>query len=92
MNSSRKERQKPWWTAVILTAGAFVLASLAWVAAGFGDQSSPVNQLLNRHGGTAIAVLAGLTVGNGVLAMWLDQREVRGRRSEVGGQAEDPDL
>jgi hypothetical protein len=70
-------KQKPWWTAVILSAGAFVVMSLAYVAAGFGEQASPVNQVLNRHGGTMILALAGVTIGNGMLAMWLDQRERR---------------
>lgn len=76
MNTPR-ERQKLWWTAVILSAGAFVVMSLAYVAAGFGDPASSVNQFLNRHGGKTILSLAGLTIGSGLLAMWLDQRHQR---------------
>jgi len=78
-----KQRQKLWWTAVILSAGAFVLVSLAYVASGFADRASPVNDFLNRHGGTLTLVMAGLTIGSGVLAMWLDGRLQRLDPSEA---------
>ena len=39
-----KERQKPWWTAVIASAGLFVFVSLAWLAAGF-EQAADENRL-----------------------------------------------
>ena len=63
MKNSLKEPQKRWWLLVIALSGAFVIASLAYVAAGFGDGEVPVNRFLNQHGGTLIVVLAGLTIG-----------------------------
>ena len=76
MKGTSKERPKPWWALVIASSGAFVIASLAYVAAGFGDRHAPANRFLNQHGGTIILVLAGVTIASGMLAMFLDQRSV----------------
>ena len=84
LKDSSKEGQKRWWLLVIAMSGTFVITSLAYVAAGFGDGEAPVNRFLNQHGGTLIVVLAGLTIGSGVLAMYLDQREQSSAESDVG--------
>ena len=82
MNNSPKETPKPWWVLVIASSGAFVIASLAYVAAGFGDRDIPANQFLNQNGGTIIVVLAGLAMSSGIRAMILDQREQRSADSK----------
>ncbi len=82
MNDPPKERPKLWWAAVIACSAAFVVASLAYMAAGFGDRDVPANQFLNQHGGKVIGVLAALTIGSGVLAMYLDQRDRRSTESD----------
>jgi hypothetical protein len=88
VNDPLKKPQKPWWTAVIGSSGAFVFASLAWVAASFGDRGDPLNQIVNRHGATIIFALAALTMASGMLAMYLDQRERR--LNEADDVREDP--
>lgn len=79
--TSGKKAFNPFWILLTASATLFCITALAWIAAGFGDRESPLNQFLNGHGGTLIAVEAGVTIVLGLLAMMLDSRHThRGKR------------
>ncbi len=67
----------PFWKAVIVTGFLFFGTALASVMTQFGDQASPANRFLRKHGSLLAAVEVGAVLISGVLAMAIDQRHSR---------------
>ena len=67
----------PFWKAVVVTGFLFVGTTLAIVMTQFGDQQSPGNIFLRKHGALLAAIEVGAVLIAGVLAMAVDQRQTR---------------
>jgi hypothetical protein len=67
----------PFWKAVIVTGFLFVGTTLAIVMTPYGEQKSPVNIFLRKHGAILASIEVGAVLVSGVLAMALDQRQTR---------------
>ena len=65
----------PFWKAVIVTGFLFCGTTLAITMTQFGDQLSPGNIFLRKHGALLAAIEVGAVLITGVLAMAVDQRQ-----------------
>ena len=83
-------RANPFFSLVIVAGGLFVVTILAAVATMFGEETSPLNQSLDRHLGVVLAVEVAATLLFGLLAMTIDGRETR-RRESGADSADLPD-
>ncbi len=71
----------PFWKAVIVTGFLFVGTTLAIVMTPYGEQKSPVNIFLRKHGALLASIEVGAVLVSGVLAMGLDQKQTRQEQS-----------
>ena len=67
----------PFWKAVIVTGFLFVGTTLAIVMTPYGEQKSPANIFLRKHGALLASIEVGAVLVSGVLAMALDQRQTQ---------------
>ena len=67
----------PFWKAVVVSGFLFVGTALAILTTPLGDQLSPGNIFMRKHGALLAAIEVGAVLVTGVLAMALDQRQSR---------------
>lgn len=72
-----KKPFNPFWILLTAAATLFCISALAWIAAGFGDQASPLAVFMNRHGGRLIGIEAAATIVLAFLALAVDSRQTR---------------
>lgn len=67
--------RNPFWMLLIVAASGFCISVVAYVAAGFGDRTHPLNQFFNQHGGATTTGFAVATMLLGGLALTVDRRQ-----------------
>jgi len=80
MTAPRPARN-PFWALVVISAAGFCICALAYVAAGFGDRTHPLNRFFNRHGAVVTIGLAIGTILSGGMALKTDRLQTIRRQS-----------
>ncbi|MBL8849638.1 MAG: hypothetical protein JNG89_08135 [Planctomycetaceae bacterium] len=88
MTAPRPARN-PFWGLVVLSAAGFCIGVLAYVSAGLGDRTHPLNQFFNRHGAAVTIGLAIATVLSGGLALRVDRVQTLRQSSKQNERSEE---
>ena len=78
-----KKPFNPFWILLTASATLFCVSALAWIAAGFGDHSSPLAEFMNRHGARLIGIEAAATIVLAFLALAVDSRQTRRSKTQI---------